>query len=447
MFKKKYIKWNLFAGLFVFVSAASHAQDSLNTVDNVIITVETEGTVQLKDAVKIDYNPQIDPPKLTPPTLTYTIEDKQYKTNPEIVPAKPQSYNSKENEKLYGNYTKIGYGSYNMPLLETYFYNTQSKTMDYGIRYNYLSGEYKPRNQVFNDNMANGHFTYHLSPLSKVNIHSSFERHRINWYGFDPDSSDVGIDSTKNIYNNFGIGSYFEKAGRSKDDYSFGAGADYFFQNDKYGNKENYFVARGEVKKMTRKHPLTVPLSIATTTFGKDNATYTRLFVDLNPRWYLDYSRMILNVGFNSTLFHDSVGGKFYFYPCAEFTVKIIENKLNAHIGIEGGVQQNTYASLLKINPFLDTVIQVHHSNTKNKVFAGIWGSIGSRAAFGIEADFGNYMNVPFFLCDTTVIRKYKVVYDNVDIFNVKGTLQLQWAEKFKSTLEFSYHNYTQTES
>ncbi len=426
--------------LVFFTGTFAYGQDT--TLNNETIIVVGEHNEIAKDAVKKDYNPEIDPPKLNPPTLTYSVEDKEYKTKPEIIPARPQSYNSKEMERLYGNYTKIGYGMYNLGLLETYFHNTRSKNLDYGIRYNYLGGEYKPKNQVFSDNKVRGHFTYNLNSRSKVNAYAGYDRNRINWYGFNPDSAKYDIDSTKNIYNNFNLGTSFEKLGKTKNDIGFGAGVDYYFQNDHYGNKENYFAVKAELKKLVRSHLLTIPLSIATTTFAKDTMKYRRLFVDLNPRWLLDYGRLVLNVGFNSTLFNDSAGGKLYFYPYADFKVKIIENKLNGHLGIDGGVLQNTYAYLLKQNPFLDTAIQLQHSNMKVKLFGGLWGSIGSKVGVGVEADFANYLNMPFYLCDTTPLRKYKVIYDNIDIFNVKGTLQMQWGEQFKSTLEVSYHNY-----
>jgi hypothetical protein len=443
MFKRKNILMKSVLMLAILSAGiASHAQDS--TLNNETIIVVGEFKATANDAVKIDYNPQIDPPKLTPPTLTYKVEDKDYKTNPEIIPARPQAFNSKESEKLYGNYTKIGYGMYNLALLETYIHNTRAKNMDYGFHYKFFGGEEEATNQIFSDNFAKGNFTYNLTSLSKVKVNAGYERNRITWYGFNPDSvkTNPNADSTKNIYNNFSVGTYYEKLAKSKNDFGFGAGANYYFQNDHYGNKENYFVAKGEVKKSLREHLLTVPLSIAYTTFGKDTVKYNRLFVDLNPRWLLDYGRLVLNVGFNSTLFHDSVGGKFYFYPYAEFKVKIIENKLNAHLGLDGGVLQNTYATLLKQNPFLDTVVQLQHSNMKAKLFGGFWGSIGSKAAFALEADFGSYLNMPFYLCDTTPLRKYKVIYDNIDIYNVKATLQLQWGEQFKTTLEASYHNY-----
>lgn len=440
MIKYKKIIYRIVVSVFViFPSMFAFAQE--DSLKNIETTVVGDQPVTVGEAKKIEYNPEIDPPKLNPPTLTYKVEDKQYKTKPEIVPSKPQGYNSKESERLYGNYTKIGYGMYKMPLLETYFHNTRSNNLNYGIRYNFQSGEYLKANQIFSDNKIKGHFAYNLTSLSKIKVQAGYERNRINWYGFNPDSLKFDPDSTKNIYNNFSAGTYYEKLGKTKTDFSFGGGLDYYFQNDKYGNKENYFNVKGDVKKLVRQHDLTVPLSITSVTFGRDT-NYSRLFIDLNPRYFLDYGRLTLNLGFNSTVFYDSLGGNLYWYPYADFKIKIIENKLLAHMGIDGGVQQNTYASLIRQNPFIDTLTSVQHSNTKVKVFGGLWGSIGSKLAYGIEADYGNYLNVPFFLCDTTPLRKYNVIYDNVDIFNVKATIQFQMAEQFKATLEFNYHNY-----
>lgn len=439
MLKRNQIKFKTLVLLaFLLTIGNVNAQDSL---EDVRIVVLGDANIVLTEAIKVDYNPQVDPPKLNPPTLTYPLDDKKYKTKPEIIPARAQTYNTKENEKLYGNYTRLGFGMYQMPLFETYLNNTRSKNLDYGMRYKFLSGEYKPLNQLFTDHDAGAHFTYNISPLSNINVHGGYLRNRINWYGFSPDSNKVGMDTSRNVYNNISVGGSYVKKGKALNDFTYGGGLDYYFQNDKFGNKENYLSLNGEVKKMVKAHLLTLPLRITTTSFGKDTVS-SRLFVDLNPRWFLDYGRLTLNVGFNSTLYHDSTGGKLHWFPYADFKVKLIENKLIAHMGIERGLMQNTYASIIKQNPFIDTSIDLKYTNVKSRLFLGIWGSISSKAAFGVEADLGNYINMPMFLGDTSVLRKYKVIYDNVDIFNVKATLQLQWAEAFKSTLEFGYHNY-----
>ncbi len=428
------IALQLFGGMLV----ASAQADSLRNIET---TIQGVYTFTVSEAKKLEYNPEIDPPKLNPPTLTYSVEDKGYATKPEIIPSKPQGYNTKESERIYGNYTRIGYGNYNTPLFETYFHNTRSKNLDYGIRYNFLSSEYLKANQVFSDHLLKGHLAYNLSSLSKVTVHAGYERNRINWFGFNSDSVKVDLESTKNIYNNFSIGSDFEKKGRTINDFSYGGGIEYYYQKDQYRNKENYLEVKGVAKKMVHQHLLSIPLSIDYTSFGKDT-TYNRFSFNLNPRYLLDYGKTTLDIGFNSLLFHDSLGGELFWYPYADFKIKIIESKLNAHLGIDGGEKQNTYASFIKQNPFLDTVLELKNTINKVKVVGGLWGSINSKIAFGVEADFGNYLEMPFYLCDTTVLKKYQVVYDNIDIFNVKATLQLQWAEKFKSTLEFTYHNY-----
>ena len=77
-------------------------------------------------------------------------------------------------------------------------------------------------------------------------------------------------DSTKNIYNNFNGGVSYEKKGKSIEDFSYSGGVEYYFQNDRYSNKENYFNIKGDVKKLLKEHPLTVPLSFTVTSFKRE---------------------------------------------------------------------------------------------------------------------------------------------------------------------------------
>jgi hypothetical protein len=437
------MKSKIIVSLGIFLLLASPvmlvAQDTLNSIE---ISVTAANTPLLRDAVKIDYNPQIDPPKLDPPKLSYTVEGKDYKTKPEIVPSKPQGYNSKDLEKLYGNYTRLGYGMYKMPLFETYFNNTTSKKYDYGLFYKHLNGEYKPWNQVFGDDQAQGKFGYYLSPQRKVNVVAAYERHRINYFGFNHDSVKFDIDSTKNIYSKYSGGATFNNEMKTAADIGYSINAGYYFMNDHYSNKESYFNIGGSVQKNIRNHPLIVPLNIVSTSFSHNNDAYSRFLIELQPRYLLDFKRLKLDLGFNSTIRHDTLDNNFYFYPYADFKMTLIEKRLKAHLGIDGNAIENTYASLINVNPFLDTMISLKNSNLKNKVMGGFEGSIGNHFGWALEADFSNYVNLPFYLGDTTALRKYKIIYDNIDIFSVKGTFEYQVGEQFKAIVEAGYHKY-----
>ena len=91
------IALQLFGGMLV----ASAQADSLRNIET---TIQGVYTFTVSEAKKLEYNPEIDPPKLNSPTLTYSVEDKGYATKPEIIPSKPQGYNTKESERIYGNF-------------------------------------------------------------------------------------------------------------------------------------------------------------------------------------------------------------------------------------------------------------------------------------------------------------------------------------------------------
>jgi hypothetical protein len=433
------IKYSFCLFLFLAFASGMKAQDTLSSIE---VTVTTALNPTLRDAVKIDYNPQIDPPQLDPPKLTYAVEGKEYKTKPEIVPAKPQGYNSKDLERQYGNYTRIGYGMYKMPLFETYFNNTTSKKYDYGISFKHLNGEYRPWNQVFSDDKAEGKYAYNLSATRKLKVNAAYERHRINYFGFNHDSAKFDIDSTKNIYSKYGGEALFTNEMKRASDLGYSAGAGYYFMNDHYSNKESYFDIGGHVLKNIHNHPLTVPLKIVSTSFSHHDIAYSRFLIDVQPRYMLDYKRLVLNLGFNATIRHDTSDNNLFFYPYADFRMTLIEKRLKVHLGIDGRNIENTYSSMIAFNPFLDTAINLKNTNMKSKVMGGFEGSIGNHFAFAVEADFASYINAPFYLGDTTALRKYKVIYDNLDAFNLKGTLEYQVGEQFKSILEVGFHKY-----
>lgn len=411
-------------------------KDSLSNVD---IDIVKPYKPILAEAVKINYVPTIDPPQMEPAEFKYEVKDKEYKTTATFLPARAVGLGTTAQAKLYGNYTKIGYGNYNSPLFETYLNNTRSSTLNYGLFGKHLSSELARTNQIFSDDIVKGYIRKSLNSEMSIGGDAFYQRNRVNYFGYNPDSTTYNADSTKQVYQLIGGNVEFRRKSKSKVGYSFGAG--YYYFKDLYGNAESLLNIGGDLSKIIRGHEAIVPIKVTQTSFG-DSDKYNRLFVDLNPRYHIKQEKIHFNVGFNATVYNDTAGGKMYFYPVAEVRFLVIPNVMTVFAGVDGGVAQNTFRSFAQQNPFIDTVNFLKLSQTKYNVFGGFQGAIGKHTGYNFSASYKSMIDLPLFIADTTPLRKYEIIYDAADILTVHGEVSFQLAEEFRIAAAANYYSY-----
>ena len=411
-------------------------KDSLSNVD---IDIVKPYKPILAEAVKINYIPTIDPPQMTPAEFRYELKDKEFKTSASFSPAKAAGLGTTTQAKLYGNYTKIGYGNYNTPLFETYLNNTRSSTLNYGLFAKHLSSELASTNQNFSDDHVKGYLRKSLNSEMSLGVDAYYQRNRVNYFGYNPDSITYNSDSIKQVYQLAGGNVEFKRKSKSKFSYSGAVG--YYYFKDLYGNTESLFTIGGDLGKVIRGHEANVPLKVTQTSFG-DSLKFSRLFVDVNPRYYIKQEKIHFNVGFNSTIYNDTAGGKMYFYPVAEVRFLIIPNVMTIFAGVDGGIAQNTYRSFAQVNPFIDTVNYLKLSQTKYNVFGGFQGAIGKHTGYNFSASYKSIIDMPLFIADTTPLRKYEIVYDAADVLTVHGEVSFQLAEELRVSASANYYTF-----
>ena len=101
----------------------------------------------------------------------------------------------------------------------------------------------------------------------------------------------------------------------------------------------------------------------------------------------------------------------------------------------------NKVVYLLLENPFLVTNETLTNS-TYNRFYGGIRGKVGAISYQG-EAGFKSITNMPLFINDSARTYGFDVIYDDLDIFNVNGTLIIDLAKGFTFTGNIGYNIYT----
>lgn len=130
-----------------------YAQDSLKAN---VFSIEKVLKPMLSESMKIQSNPNPEVPEIKIPVFEYAnIPDTIHKTSPTIYTIKPLSMGTSLLPKLKNNYTKIGYGNINTPLLEVYLNSVRNKDLQTGIFAKHLSSNPSGYN-TFSNNTVEG---------------------------------------------------------------------------------------------------------------------------------------------------------------------------------------------------------------------------------------------------------------------------------------------------
>ncbi|MFN5664601.1 MAG: hypothetical protein ACK461_05430, partial [Bacteroidota bacterium] len=167
------------AATILLTGYAASAQDTLRT--DVVDVVKAFKPV-LSEAMKIQSNPNPEIPEISKPTFSYSIPEKlQHAVTPTVYTIKPLSMGTSLLPKLKNNYTRAGFGNYNMPLMEIYINSVRNKTMQAGVFYKHLSASPSGDNTFSNNTLHL--FGKKFMGNGILSADASYHRNRVNVFG------------------------------------------------------------------------------------------------------------------------------------------------------------------------------------------------------------------------------------------------------------------------
>jgi hypothetical protein len=442
------------------------AQDTLRT--NEIDVVKAFKPI-LSESIKIQSNPNPEIPETKTPEFNYTIPEKRLNSAPTLYTIKPLSLGTSLLPKLKNNYTRLGYGTYNTPLFETYIATTRNKNVQAGLFLKHLSSNPEGDRQ-FSNNTA---YAFGKRFLGKGIVSGDvyYYRNVVHLYGMDRKGTTISKDDIRNEFETVDAKVGYQNILKDTSKLSSKIeGAFYHFTgNNKDLVSENSFIINSIFSKRINGNPLEVKLGLQLVNtqvpilnYDKTilnapqlpSIEYVRNFVDINPRYRLNMDAMYINLGFNSTFAGDSSGTKFYFFPVAEAGYAIIPNGLTTYIGITGNLQKNTYRSITNENAFIRTIGNSDSSvytmyNTINRfeLYGGFKGIISPQTSFVINATLSNMQNMLFYVCDSARYNSQKAYFDkgNSSVFNIRTELNHEFDDQFQFGFVMNYYSYSLT--
>lgn len=408
----------------------------------------------VSDANKIDLSPKILDTVREKIPVEYSILNPLAPTvfNPE--PIKPAKIGDATVTKLYRFLLKAGFGNYTTPYGEFYYHNKHSKTFSLGVHLKHLSSYGKLKGYAypgFSDNQAEVYgrrfFSRHV-----LSGKLGYDRNVVHYYGFKPDdyAAAPSRDDLKQRFSLITAGAELNSL-VNPDSLKLNHSVKIAYYNllDRYGSSENNILLGGDVNKELRLIKITESQVIGMAAkvdyyFFKDSLNpHNSGLITLNPYLRTKFRAFTFNIGLDLSVEADTAT-YIHAYPIADVQFNIVRDILILYGGIKGGMKSNSFRSLTAENPFMSGMAQRRPTNEKMDIFAGIRSNISKEVSAHAWASYKFTRDLPFFVIDTTneYGNIYTTVYDDVNIFQIRGEVAWQKADKIFLRIGGDFWNY-----
>lgn len=361
---------------------------------------------------------------------------------------------------LYHSYVKVGVGSKFMPLAEVYYNNVRSRKYLYGAHLkhlssfgnipNYAPSQFDRTNLDFSGKINENKYTL------AGNVH--FSSLGLHQYGIRNEKTPK--DSIAQRFTDVGFGASYSKHKKDTLHLNYLVGLNYNHYQDKnpkvdslntWFARENFVALNGSLWYKIGKEILKTDAKLLYNTYkygsegdslsSIDTALVSNNFIfKLEPSitTYAKNNRLKVKFGADVALDaqknNDQGKSKIYVYPNIELKYSMFEDILIPYLNINGGLKQNTFKVLSQENEFLLSNQQLRNENKVVNATLGLKGTLSSKIMFNVHASFGIYKNKALFVTDTLYARgnQFRVIYDNINIATISGSISYQLAEKIK---------------
>ena len=442
-----------------FLLAQNPQTRSQDTIDTQVVTIVKPYTPKISDAFKLKQTPRMGISETPQKLVKYTIFSIPVAST--FTPAKGTSVrlDRQKKEKLFQNYASLGYGNYGTILGNLYLNHRLGRGERIGGYIEHHSSQGGIDGLQLEDGFSNSsaQINYVKSLKNFVwNTDAAFQRQAVNWYGL-PFETTIALDP-KQVYSTIELGS----------DVEFTKGvlqsAEIHLRRfaDTYDSQEYHLKGETNFRFDILDSPInsTIKVDYLKGTFNQNytesgTQNYGNIQFSVAPSYQYIQEDLTVLVGFKAYYLMDSEQDKndFYIYPNIEASYAVVNSIVVAYAGIKGDLYQNTYYDFAQINPFVSPTLDMRPSSTPYKVFVGTKGKLSQTVGYDLNGGFTREQNKAFFR--THSIQNYSapnnynrgnsfgVVYDDVDVFNISGALEIDLSQQLNVRLKGDFYKYT----
>ena len=387
------------------------------------------------------------PAELISPPNTYEYKVFNFQT-PELNPvARPLRLKQEESSQTYRGYISAGLGNYSSQYLDGFITNKPDKKKLLGAHV-FLNRSGK--GPVDGNNSGSSHsgvsaFAQTFGKDLAFGANINLEQRATHFYGY-PEGTDVDRGEIEQAYTLFSLGTQLMNARKS--DFSYQAGGNFSFVNDKFEAKESTVdLLFSGAYKINDEQAINLKADYSVINRKDvDVEAKARNLFQLNGYYsFKTKSDFYLQVGATLALENDSIDSKdFHFYPDVKMTYAL-NDMIDFVASLSGGMEKVSLQTLSNENPWLAPSVSTFHTNKKFDVNAGIRAKLGGKVLVGAGISFATLENLYFFVNNPADPSKFLVAYDEgtTKRTNFYANLLFTLSDVAKVSLQGDYFAYS----
>lgn len=386
---------------------------------------------RLMDAQKLNLVPSLPELDASSPTLNYNINLQPLSVEYPAPKIRPIAMKAEKLPEMYKYWAKLGFGYPISPLAELGFHSGIVDNYDFNafFKHHSLNNNRQIENQRFGETEAKAEGTYYFDQGFAVSGDIGYSRDHVYFYGYDHADTSFTKEQSKQKFSLFEFGGTFFNSAKTQGDLSYKAGADFYrlsdhYDSDEYGINLNFNLT----KWFSKKHELSVDIINDFSNFDQDTITGNLNNLSFLPSFTFHGDKYYAKAGLNASVAKDS----FHVFPNLEAGYNVLGAALTAFVGWDGGLQKNSFRNVSDYNPFVQAQFRVLNTST-NEIYGGVKGQV-SGFEYQAKAAYKIIKNLALYQSDyANDARRFAVIYDDVNIFNLHGELSANVLEKLKA--------------
>jgi hypothetical protein len=399
---------------------------------------------KLLESEKVKINPVLPAVDTATKAQTYNVPNKVLAVDYQPPRMRPIQFPGQKLPPQYNGYAKVGYGFPNAPYGEAAYRFGDPKQYLAGISLKHHSQQDKKiENQRFSYTGGEVNGTFFTPVNIAVDGKIGFVNDGHSYYGYNALSDTISRskESVKQFFNTFSAAAKAYNSARTVADFNYSLGLNFDRIIDNYSSREIDFDAKLEATKwFNEKHPLSMTIRTDFTTYDSVNAGKSQSLnnIYLQPSFTYKGNNFSIRIGGNLISHED----EFFPKPDVELNLNLAGTTLGIFAGAKGDFIKNNFKNITNYNPYIFSKTKIENTN-KNEYYGGIKGNI-SGFDYSAQAGWSSNKNLALFLSDSTdVLRRFNVLYDDVNIFNIRGAIKFFAGKQMEVTGTVSQNIYT----
>jgi hypothetical protein len=418
------------------------------------VTIEGAFRPAIKDFDKIYVKPNAPETVFPPADTSITTIDRMINSKAELELLSPLAPRSRNDYEQYNNFVMAGMGSRLSPLFRYEHSSALTSDTRFGLGIGHLScwtdiKDYAPAdfmNNSFDISLSNNLGTHQLQ--SRAFYH--FDTYR--YYGFRPaEYPNLIVDKEKisQHYQQLGFASRLASIETDMGYVQHEIGLQYAYLFDQYKSSEHGILLDADLG-MTfdwfdfdGTQTIGVEVKSAFYANADSLASTNDLLAGAMPYLHLrgDFYQLRLGLRLN---YQNDLDPQLWLYPVISGNLYLLEKKLEFYAGADGGLQRNSYQSLVKENPWIGSVVPLSWENTLFAFDAGLRAALMQGLDVHLGLRYRDLKNSAFFITDPAAAQAnyFTVVYDGMKQFSFLAEAGWMPSEQWEFEASFQLHQY-----